>query len=259
MLQIAEQSRSPAGLEPHSILPVAIPAVMNTLSDQLPQACQTCHSLATSIVFALPFVRQIWWWLDIRPATRKNFNGLLKDGKTVCLTPGGIQECLYMRPGHEVAYLTQRLGFIRIALRHGYVAAVLIPLLAYYFGHFIVLTGACVCSAPLVPAFAFGQCDMYKYVKPGPPIVPKSVIAALSRKVGFVPFLFWGWCGTTIPYDSAMTVVLGDPISTIEDQTEEPTDELCKRYNQKFIANLHEMFEEHKAEAGYPDLELHVM
>lgn len=100
---------------------------------------------------------------------------------------------------------------------------------------------------------------MYKYIKPGPPIVPESVITALSRKIGFVPFLFWGWCGTTIPYDSAMTVVLGDPIATAEDQTDEPTDELCKEYNKKFVANLQDMFEEHKAEAGYPDLELHVM
>lgn len=74
-----------------------------------------------------------------------------------------------------------------------------------------------------------------------------------------MPFLFWGRWGTTIPYDSAMTVVLGDPIPTAEDQTETPTDELCKEYSKKFIASLQNMFEEHKSEAGYPDLELHVM
>lgn len=56
-----------------------------------------------------------------------------------------------------------------------------------------------------------------------------------------------------------MTVVLGDPIPTAEDQTETPTDELCKEYSKKFIASLQNMFEEHKSEAGYPDLELHVM
>lgn len=118
---------------------------MNTLSDRLPQTCQTCHSLATSIVFGLPFARQIWWWLDIRPATRKRFNGLLQDGKTVCLNPGGIQECLYMRPGHEVAYLTQRLGFIRIAIRHGYAHP---PSDLWSCGEIFFISGKCVCAVP---------------------------------------------------------------------------------------------------------------
>eukprot|EP00892_Ulva_mutabilis_P012902 jgi/Ulvmu1/9985/UM059_0034.1 len=220
------------GVEPHSVLPVSIPAVMNTLSDKLPEACQNCHSLATSVVFSLPFARQIWWWLDIRPATRKHFDRLLEDGKTVCLNPGGVQECLYMRAGHEVAFLNKRLGFIRIALRHG---------------------------APLVPAFAFGQTDMYKYIRPGPPLLPSTAVAAVSRRIGFVPLLFWGWCGTTIPYESTMTVVLGDPIPTVDDQTDDPSDELCNAYSKKFIDSLRVAFEKHKADAGYPDLDLHVM
>jgi hypothetical protein len=47
------------------------------------------------------------------------------------LVPGGVQEVLHMRHDAEVLYLRKRLGFVRLALQHG---------------------------APLVPAFAFGQC-----------------------------------------------------------------------------------------------------
>jgi diacylglycerol O-acyltransferase 2, plant len=109
-----------AGLEPHSILPIAVPALMNTLSEVLPDTCRNCHGLATSIAFWIPWGRQVWWWLDLRPATRQMFDRLLKQGKTVCLTPGGVQECLYMQPGHEVAFLTKRMGFIKVAVQNGY-------------------------------------------------------------------------------------------------------------------------------------------
>jgi diacylglycerol O-acyltransferase 2, plant len=112
--------RTCAGLEPHSVLPVAVPAIMNTHSGVLPAPCNNCHSLATSAAFSVPFARHVWWWLNIRPATRQTFEHLLQQGKTVCVTPGGVQECLYMAPGHEIAFLKKRLGFIRLALRHGY-------------------------------------------------------------------------------------------------------------------------------------------
>lgn len=108
-----------AGLEPHSVLPVAVPAIMNTHAGVLPPSCRNCHSLATSAAFWVPFGRHVWWWLSIRPATRKTFQNLLSRGKTVCVTPGGVQECLYMEPGHEVAFLKKRLGFIRIAIKQG--------------------------------------------------------------------------------------------------------------------------------------------
>jgi hypothetical protein len=62
-----------------------------------------------------------------------------------------------MAPGIEVAFLRKRTGFVRLALQQG---------------------------VPLVPAFAFGQTDMYRWIRPGPPLVPVSWINALSRAVG---------------------------------------------------------------------------
>jgi hypothetical protein len=93
---------------------------MNNYGGLLPPVCRNCHSLATSTAFYIPLGRHVWWWLNIRPASRESFEDLLIKGKTVCVTPGGIQECLYMEPGHEVAFLKKRLGFIRIAIKQGY-------------------------------------------------------------------------------------------------------------------------------------------
>jgi diacylglycerol O-acyltransferase 2, plant len=113
------------------------------------------------------------------------------------------------------------------------------------------------CRAPLVPAFAFGQSDLYHYYRPGPPLIPQSFMAFISRKIGFVPIMFCGNWGTTVPLKVPMTVVFGDPIAT--EKISEPTDDQCRRYNDLFIAELECIFYKHREDAGHPDLELHIM
>jgi 2-acylglycerol O-acyltransferase 2 len=59
-----------------------------------------------------------------------------------------------MAPGREVAFLRQRTGFVRLAMQQG---------------------------APLVPAFAFGQTEMFRWRKPP---LPSAWVGALSRAIG---------------------------------------------------------------------------
>lgn len=119
------------------------------------------------------------------------------------------------------------------------------------------MSTARVCRAPLVPCFAFGQSDLYHYYRPGPPILPKSVLEFVSRKVGFVPLAFTGTWGTTMPLGRRMTVVLGKPIPTTK--TENPSDEECRHVLSLFIEGLEKLFYEHREAAGHPTLELHLM
>jgi diacylglycerol O-acyltransferase 2, plant len=108
-----------AGLIPHGVLPTALPTTCNSLVHMLPAAIGECYALATSTVFWMPIMRHVWWYLDLRPASRSWFHKLLSEGKSVGLSPGGVQECLYMSPGREVAFISKRLGFVRVALQHG--------------------------------------------------------------------------------------------------------------------------------------------
>jgi hypothetical protein len=108
-----------AGVEPHGVLPIALPTIFNNLIDRLPPSIGSCYGVATSTVFRLPIMRQVWWWLDLRPASRTCFHELLDEGHSVAVAPGGVQECIYMGPGKEVVFLRKRLGFVRIALQHG--------------------------------------------------------------------------------------------------------------------------------------------
>ena len=76
--------------------------------------------------FALPrsastarSVRHLWWWLGGRPASASVMRAMLSRGRSALVCPGGVRECLYMEHGREAVYLSNRTGFVRIALQYG--------------------------------------------------------------------------------------------------------------------------------------------
>ena len=79
-------------------------------------------------------MRQLFWWVGTRPASRSSIAQILKSGKSVALVPGGVRETHHMEPGKEVLFLKQRMGFVRLAIQQG---------------------------SPLLPVFAFNQTQTY--------------------------------------------------------------------------------------------------
>jgi hypothetical protein len=66
-------------------------------------AVADCALLAGWQIWCIPWVRHLWTDLGLTPASRHNFRKLLEEGYTTVLIPGGVQECLHMEPGSEVA------------------------------------------------------------------------------------------------------------------------------------------------------------
>lgn len=214
------------GLEPHSALPTAMPSVFGTSSTMLPEGLRhRTHGLASSACFRVPLVRHVYWWNGIRPITRGWMRRLLHRNRCVVLVPGGVQECLYMRKDGELAFLSPRKGFVRIAMQSG---------------------------APLVPCFAFGQGSTYNWWRP-----EGAWVQRMSRRIGMVPMALVGRGGSWLPCRSRMTVVFGRPIEV--PQHDAPPDELLQEYLDRFIADMRELFDKHKAAAGYPDWQLTIM
>ena len=220
------------GCEPHGVLPLSIISFADYCyyGPETPSIVKETRALATSTIFYIPLLRQLWSWLGIDPISRAHMRAQLERGRSVLMIPGGVAECLRMTPKCETVYLRKRFGFVKMAIQTG---------------------------AQLVPAYSFGQTRTYSYWKLGPPLCSDATTARLAKIIGLAPMTFWGRWGSPMPRQEKIHTVVGKAIPV--EKRADPTNEDVAAKLEEFIGAVKDLFERHRGENGYGDVELVVL
>mmetsp|Transcript_119887 Transcript_119887/g.344425 ORF Transcript_119887/g.344425 Transcript_119887/m.344425 type:complete len:380 (+) Transcript_119887:75-1214(+) len=184
---------------------------------------RSIFTLAASILFYIPFVRELCLWTRCIDASRSVAARALKRGHSLMVIPGGELEQIRTKMGREEVTLSTRTGFVRLALQSG---------------------------AALVPCYAFGCVDLYTTF---------SALASprewLRKRLGICIPLYWGSIGV-LPKQLPVDVVMGDPVDFSCAKHGDPTAEEVVLAHAEYIAALRCLFDTNKDKFGYGDREL---
>jgi len=170
------------------------------------------------VLFRLPLFREALLLLNARSVVSSSLEGLARAGCTIAVQPGGIQEQLQSDSSREIALFPQRLGFVRLAMRHG---------------------------LPLLPVYIFGENQAYStFGSLG------RAVAAWSFRLCGAPIVMvaghWGlpWI---VPKATDIHVCWGRPVQ-VGPPNAAPTDEQVSQVFASYQTELCRLFDEHKAE-----------
>jgi len=178
------------------------------------------RDLGASVVFRIPFYRDILLWLGVVDASRTVAKKVLKSGKSLLILVGGEQEQLRSQVGEHVVFIKDRKGFVRLALEHG---------------------------VPIVPAYTFGETDLYyssRFLYGFRMWLMKNFRVAITFS-------------SLKPKRVPLVSCFGTPIEV--PRVENPSKEQVDEYHQKYMDELVRVFEKNKAEHGYGDKKLVVL
>lgn len=192
----------------------------------LPNVHRKLRALAATILFCIPFIREIALWTGCVDASRKVAERNLDRGNSLIVLPGGEAEQLNTEYGREKVYIRSRKGFIKLSMRK---------------------------RVPVVPVYVFGSSDLF--------YTSKFLYRPrywLMKRLGVCIPLCRGLMGSPVcPLKKKVTVVFGAPLR-FEIRGHSPTDKELDAAHEKFTIELRRLFDEHKATCGNGDREIEI-
>lgn len=174
--------------------------------------------------FRMPIIRELLLSLGICSVSRQSCANILTKGpgNSIMIVPGGASEALYAFPGTLDLVLKRRLGFVKLALRHG---------------------------ASLVPVIGFGENELWDQV-PNPKGSYIRFFQSLFQKYAqFSPPLILGrgvfqYSFGVLPFRRPVTTMVGRPIPC--PRVTNPSEAIVLEYQKRYIDELQRMFDESK-------------
>ncbi|KAF7370987.1 DAGAT-domain-containing protein [Mycena sanguinolenta] len=214
------------GYHPHGIIGMGAVATFATEATGFSAAFPGIkpHLLTLTSNFKIPFYRDVILAMGICSVSKRSCSNILKrgPGSAITIVVGGAAESLSAQPGTADLTLRRRLGFIKLAIRHG---------------------------ADLVPVFSFGENDIYEQM----PNERGTTVYMLQEKFksvfGFTLPLFHGrgllnYNLGLMPYRRQIVAVIGRPIHVT--QTENPSLEEVMRMQKLYIEELERIWNTYK-------------
>lgn len=178
--------------------------------------------IGASVLFYLPVVREVTLWFGALDAGKETVEMLLQAGANVELYPGALDEML--QPGDKTINVKTRLGFLRLALRHG---------------------------VDVLPCFCFGETNIQDLLVP-----PFAAAFKKMFRVGLI--LPIGRFYSFVPYkNKPQYLVIGEPI--VVDHVAEPSEEQVSALHEQYKAAIAKVFEDNKRELGHEDYSLNIV
>jgi hypothetical protein len=223
------QSLLICAMHPHGVIPIQAFLWMAFCDQYLPASYG--FGAAADVAMRIPLIRQILCWGSARSASRNVLYKGLANDQNLFILPGGVAEIFSSQPGTHVAKASRR-GLMKLALQTG---------------------------ASLVPVYVFGGNDFYHQI--GHEEISRKHKAALT--------IFWGQCFTPMPFPVKCSMVLGDPIPPVVmsgdvgsrgaiQKIPEPSAEQIEELLGRYMNALCRLFDQYKAQAGYPNAELEI-
>jgi len=178
-----------------------------------PPDLRRIKTAAASAVLHTPILKHIMGIFGLTDASAANIRKVFKnegvDGSVVIYI-GGIAELFKSCLEEERLYISNRKGFVKIALREG---------------------------VDIVPAYFFGNTSVLSVLKHGP-------LADLSRKLGASLTWFWGKYHLPIPRDHMLLYARGKPLGL--PHIPEPTNADIDKYHALYVSEVKRLFESYK-------------
>lgn len=208
------------GMHPHGVFSFAgVCAALSTMSaaDGFGTSLAAeAPTAAATVIMVFPFLKDILGMFGVVDAGSKPLSKRLGRraavGRTssACLYIGGMLELFFSSPKREAVFLSQRKGFVKLALREG---------------------------ADLVPAYLFGNTTVLSTLHWGP-------LVALSRTLGVSVTLFWGRWWLPVPKPVKLVYARGRPLGL--PHIENPTTEDVDKWHAVYCEKLLELFDNYK-------------